>query len=755
MSYTLHGRLRGWLCDDCHEPLSNVTVRVYRATEKLRVAEGGDERPHLFSAEEAEERRVRLLGEGRADEQGSFRVDFGENARYEGGPVEVDVRVERVPRLRGDPPREPVQFTAAVADPAWERGQAGMAARLDVSVAFRIWCWIRSLFDAWTVCGHLVTCKEGLPIAGATVRAYDADWLQDDGLGTALTDAGGHFRIDYTGAQFRRTPFSPLINAELTEGPDLYFRAWHDGNLVLEETQGDGRARGRENVGHCHCVRLCTDKVRVLVCQLTGPNGCVHGTLGLLPDRVLQEITGTAHGAGFSRYEIEVLWDGTVPVPGAVVYPDAGGNPDPSLPEGTHPVSAGTLGWMDLHKLATAPGADIAASTNFTVRMRVFGEGGQVHVCVLAVTISASAVYVRTVGGAVAEDVLPQGEPLMRGGPSQQATVGGSVTVRGAAAVHGCAGEEIAQYHLWVRADPSFSIPQPSNGTPFASAGWTSVTSADFTTPVTIGAQTFTPAQLRAHNDLTGSPDDALLTRGGWTTRTQWVIFDSLGPIPVKVPHLAGGAWATHGGGFGTGKYSVLLQVIDTAGNTYYDVQRVWVDNEPIQVALTGLGGLPACTDLFTKEPGGAFRTIGVDGTAWDALIDPGDPAKPTSDNFSHYVVQFQKQGAAGWVTLPAAVPDASPASSPQPDASAWLTGSVPVPARPDPAGIGTLATWDLQSIDAASNPFSLPADQLLGPGEACTYLVRLIASDFTLVSESTTHWDQDFFPVKVINAEP
>ena len=43
----------------------------------------------------------------------------------------------------------------------------------------------------------------------------------------------GHFRIDYSGASFRRTPFSPSINLEWSGGPDLYFR--------IEAADGAGR----------------------------------------------------------------------------------------------------------------------------------------------------------------------------------------------------------------------------------------------------------------------------------------------------------------------------------------------------------------------------------------------------------------------------------------------------------------------------------------------------------------------------------
>ena len=39
MSYVLRGRLCGYLCDDCHEPLSGLVVRLYAPTAAERVTE--------------------------------------------------------------------------------------------------------------------------------------------------------------------------------------------------------------------------------------------------------------------------------------------------------------------------------------------------------------------------------------------------------------------------------------------------------------------------------------------------------------------------------------------------------------------------------------------------------------------------------------------------------------------------------------------------------------------------------------------
>ncbi len=88
--------------------------------------------------------------------------------------------------------------------------------------------------------------------------AFDRDWLQDDPLGSALTDPTGQFQIWYTAAQFSKTPFSPLINVELVPGPDLYFRIeGPSSSVLLAEPPDTGRTPGRQNVGPCFCVDLC------------------------------------------------------------------------------------------------------------------------------------------------------------------------------------------------------------------------------------------------------------------------------------------------------------------------------------------------------------------------------------------------------------------------------------------------------------------------------------------------------------------
>jgi hypothetical protein len=142
---------------------------------------------------------------------------------------------------------------------------------------------------------------------------------------------------------------------------------------------------------------------------------------------------------------------------------------------------------------------------------------------------------------------------------------------------------------------------------------------------------------------------------------------------------------------------------------------------------------------MYTQTPEGVFKTVDVRGHAWDQYIDRNDLTAPTSNNFDSYQVRFVKQGALS--------PQVVLVNS---------TNTVPPRALALPAeslATGTLTPWNLQVLDAASNPLGLPADQLLGPGEACVYNVILEAWDKTVVNEGTVHWSGwVLFPIKIIN---
>jgi len=260
-TYIFKARLCGLLCSEFSEPLANTTVRLYRSREGQNVTVLAAAQPKTtFAAlddDAVEEKRSSLLAEATTDEQGLVVFELGERDDYRGEAFELDVVCATVPgQLKPTGPAR--QFSITTLQPAWREREEGLVAGWDYCIPQRVWCWLRGLFGAWTISGQVVTCDGRKPIGGVTVRAFDRDWLQDDDLGSALTDAAGHFRIDYSWAAFQPGTF---INVELFGGPDLYFRVESAGGTpLLVEAPARARDADRENVGPCFCVELCLEK---------------------------------------------------------------------------------------------------------------------------------------------------------------------------------------------------------------------------------------------------------------------------------------------------------------------------------------------------------------------------------------------------------------------------------------------------------------------------------------------------------------
>ncbi len=266
MSFLFQGRLCGYICPECPEPLSYVTVKLYRTRGDQDVPALTEAQPKetfaILTPEQIEEKASYLLAEAETDGNGAFSFELGDEQDYAGGPFEIDVCLETVPGLeKQKKPAKALQFTLTTLQPRWRQTEDGYVAKWDHCLSRRLWCHIRGCFGAWVICGQVVTCDDKYPVAGVRVKACDVDWIQDDPLGEAVTDIAGKFRIDYTTTEFRRTPLSPLFNLEATEGPDVYFRIETlTGNDLLVEPRLRGRDPDRENVGPCFCVTLCLSK---------------------------------------------------------------------------------------------------------------------------------------------------------------------------------------------------------------------------------------------------------------------------------------------------------------------------------------------------------------------------------------------------------------------------------------------------------------------------------------------------------------
>lgn len=492
-----------------------------------------------------------------------------------------------------------------------------------------------------------------------------------------------------------------------------------------------------------------------LYCKITSPTGCVRGDPNILSGMVLEPVIGNAYGLGFSHYLIEVRDPGGNLLSDVVIYPDNSGNPDTTLTQGNYPKVGGTLGWIDVEKAVNDAGIILLTSTTFEVTLRVFDVigGEKAPSCIANFNVSVNEVYIKRVSTPWSFNFSDPNEPLRLSdsGTADLATIGGNMHIRGAADVYGCSGEKIDEYTIWAIPDSNFSYSQPPPLTAVTpQPNWVEVTHVEFKSQ-TIDGNVFTANDVRAYNVLDADPNPDILTNT-WGTRKECICVHIDSTIVCncwKVPDLKAKAFdsktallpykldPSHLGG--TGKFTFLLQLIDTLGNQYYDIQRAWIDNEKEVAKITGIAGLMPCQDLYTKDSSGNFKTVDIEGTAWDALIDPSGPdlTKPTSDNFDKYIVRFQKQGAASEAEL--------------------ITSHNTVPARPAPVGVGVLTPWDLESLNMASNPMGLPADQLLSDGESCTYDVILRVWDLTIVNEGApgTHYSGKItFPIKIINAQ-
>lgn len=263
MSHILRGRLCGYICEECSEPLVAVTVKLYRLRDDqdatvLAVASPKE----TFGVVEEDARKEKdkfLLAQGTTDDQGRFAIELPE--KHGGGPIEIDVAMEEPPHEEGFD-RGALQFTITTLQPRWRQVGDDLVAFWDYCLPWRYWCWVLGWWGLRVICGRVTVCKTQAPVGGVKVSAFDADWIEDDPLGDDITDASGSFRIYYSTADYERTPLSPWINWEWVHGPDVYFRIVEPvtNAPLLVEPRSRARQPDRENVAHCFCVELCLEE---------------------------------------------------------------------------------------------------------------------------------------------------------------------------------------------------------------------------------------------------------------------------------------------------------------------------------------------------------------------------------------------------------------------------------------------------------------------------------------------------------------
>ncbi|MFT3680936.1 MAG: hypothetical protein QM791_11725 [Ferruginibacter sp.] len=263
MKYIFRGKLCGWFCHDCHEPLAGILVRIYRAEKQpdvlLRAVADPQQTFHERLPDEVKGLEKLLIAETTADAEGNYSFEIDEKSGYQGSAFDIDFVCGTGWGKPVPPPKKEqfFQYHITTIQPQWRAVEQVSHFIWDYCIAHKWWCRIQQRLDRWVICGTVTDCASGKPAAGVKVFAYDVDLLQDDALGAAYTDVLGHFRIIYSSADFSKTIF-PWLNVEWPAGPDLYFRVESaSGTVLLKEPRSFGHRHDRENAHNCFCVKLC------------------------------------------------------------------------------------------------------------------------------------------------------------------------------------------------------------------------------------------------------------------------------------------------------------------------------------------------------------------------------------------------------------------------------------------------------------------------------------------------------------------
>ncbi len=95
MAYIFRGRLCGYICAECPEPLSPVTVRLYRSRPDQNVTVLAVATPKdttaLLTDDAVRNKAASLLAETDTAADGTFTFELGDKENYTGGPFEIDV----------------------------------------------------------------------------------------------------------------------------------------------------------------------------------------------------------------------------------------------------------------------------------------------------------------------------------------------------------------------------------------------------------------------------------------------------------------------------------------------------------------------------------------------------------------------------------------------------------------------------------------------------------------------------------------
>lgn len=453
---------------------------------------------------------------------------------------------------------------------------------------------------------------------------------------------------------------------------------------------------------------------RDLKCEITKPKDCVKEQADIAKGELFVEVIGTASGAAFGSYKLEVKKGTDPPIPDIVSYPGGGSS-------GSAPVVNGVLGRFD------TTGLDDGA---YTVILTVYPAGaGSPKPCTITFNLLKVMVLMEKVGKIPAVSMAPVPDSPNPLDPNaelrkdfavappppdyQLVAVGGSMSIDGMAYIYGCAGRKITKYEIrYAQVTTLGGEPaQPSTLSPIPAATWpigNQIVLVEYTSP----------DYYKFWNKL--GPASTNLIR-------KWDTF-------IFGYYLKEQDW--HSGGVGSGRFSLLLTAEDSIGATYHDIQHIWLDNNTVFALITGIQNVNPCAELSLNQ----FVGVGMDilGIAWDRLIDVAFPATAPNDNFDRYLLRLFKQGGGhhdiGTFTNRVIVPfrDSGP--------------------NPAPAEAGLLANFGIATVIDAANPSSDP-NVSIPRNQGCAYYLRLDVWDNTrLNDDNNVHHDSSIWPFCIVN---
>ncbi|MDH5228955.1 MAG: carboxypeptidase regulatory-like domain-containing protein [Gammaproteobacteria bacterium] len=263
MAFLFKGQICIWLCEDFKINLANSIIRLYKPEKQESIVLAAATDPKntflILDEKQSKAKASRLIAETRTNDKGQFEFDLSNVKTFDGSAFEVDALIETASESIK---HKPLQVSLTTLQAQWRQRDNDFFAAWQYCIPRRYWCAMKARLGIWSICGRVTSCETQQALPNLKVTAFDRDWLQDDELGSAITNLLGYFYIDY-----ERKDFVPgtLLDIELIGGPDIYFHVDTPlGAPIHHEDPSRGRDADRENRGQCFNVDLCVDGAPVV-----------------------------------------------------------------------------------------------------------------------------------------------------------------------------------------------------------------------------------------------------------------------------------------------------------------------------------------------------------------------------------------------------------------------------------------------------------------------------------------------------------